>query len=67
MSRNQEQTKTDAILASIYDSPFPKESEEEVILEEKKQTSSTTDSNEGKLKLFLGGLYFQTERMFKVR
>lgn len=65
MSKNPEQSKTEAVLASIYDSSlsFPKENEDSSPAEENKRDPTSTDSGEGKLKLFLGGLYFQTERI----
>lgn len=64
MSKGTEPTKTESVLAAIYDDSLalPKENEENPVSEEKKHNPIPTDSNEGKLKLFLGGLYFQTER-----
>eukprot|EP00826_Nyctotherus_ovalis_P014452 TRINITY_DN1402_c0_g1_i8.p2 TRINITY_DN1402_c0_g1~~TRINITY_DN1402_c0_g1_i8.p2 ORF type:complete len:325 (-),score=100.58 TRINITY_DN1402_c0_g1_i8:93-1067(-) len=64
MSKCTEPTKTESVLAAIYDDSLalPKENEDNPVSEEKKHNPIPTDSNEGKLKLFLGGLYFQTEQ-----
>ena len=58
------QGKADSFLASIYKTSLvvPKEANEFIDSEEKKQESAV-ESSEGKLKLFLGGLYFQSERI----
>ena len=70
MSESSEQqvstsAKADPVLASLYEEqPALSQSRgsDSPATEEKKHESSGTQSGEGKLKLFLGGLYFQTEQ-----
>jgi len=67
MKRSSEQSaypNSNPIVASIYDEPVssPRSYNEGSASGEEKKQEPNSQSSEGKLKLFLGGLYFQSEQ-----